>query len=126
MNVQVINQNGKPEYAVLPYTDYLVLVEQAEMLDDIESYDDVKKSIAKGDEELISAAVINALADGENPIKVWREFRQLTQQQVAQKVGISVPFISQLETEKRNASADVMRKLASLLKVDIEDLFNSD
>ncbi|MEN6436748.1 MAG: helix-turn-helix transcriptional regulator [Anaerolineaceae bacterium] len=54
--------------------------------------------------------------------KFWREYRKLTQQQVAEETGISVPFVSQLETAKRKASIDVMRKLASLLKVDIDDL----
>jgi len=122
MSVQVISQNGKPEYAVLPYSDYLVLVEQAEMLEDIHSYDEAKNSIASGDEELIPASVVNALADGGNPIKVWREYRELTQQKVAEEIGISIPFVSQLETGKRKASIDVMKKLALLLKVDIEDL----
>jgi DNA-binding XRE family transcriptional regulator len=122
MNIQIIRQNGKPEYAVLPYPDYLVLVEQAEMLEDIRSYDEAKKSIAGGDEELIPASVVNALADGENPIKVWREYRELTQQKVAEEIGISIPFVSQLETNKRKASIDVMKKLALLLKVDIDDL----
>jgi DNA-binding XRE family transcriptional regulator len=122
MSVQVISQKGKPEYAVLPYSDYLLLVEQAEMLEDIQSYDVVKNSIANGNEEFIPASVVNALADGENPIRVWREYRELTQQQVAEAIGISVPFVSQLETAKRKASIDVMRKLASLLKLDIDDL----
>jgi DNA-binding XRE family transcriptional regulator len=122
MSVQIINQNGKPEYAVLPYSDYLLLVEQAEMLEDVHSYDEVKNSIASGNEELIPASVVNALADGENPIKVWREYRGLTQQKIAEEIGISVPFVSQLETGKRKASIEVMRKLASLLNVDIDDL----
>ena len=122
MSVQVINQNGKPEYAVLPYPDYLLLVEQAEMLEDVHSYDEAKNSIASGNEELIPAYMVNALADGENPIKVWREYRELTQQKIAEEIGISIPFVSQLETGKRKASIDVMRKLALLLNVDIDDL----
>lgn len=81
-----------------------------------------KNSIANSNEGLIPASVVNALADGENPIKVWRGYRGLTQQQVAEEIGISVPSVSQLETAKRKASIDVMRKLASLLKVDIDDL----
>jgi len=99
-----------------------VLVEQAEMLEDIRSYDNAKKSIASGNEELFPASVVDALADGENPIKVWREYRGLTQQQVAEEIGISVPFVSQLETEKRRASIEVMKKLASMLHVEIDDL----
>lgn len=122
MSVQVISQNGKPEYAVLPYADYLVLVEQAEMLEDVHSYDEVKNSIASGNEELIPASIANALIDGENPIKVWREFRELTQQKVAEEIGISIPYVSQLETNKRKASIDVMKKMAVLLNVDIDDL----
>jgi DNA-binding XRE family transcriptional regulator len=122
MSVQVISQNGKPEYAVLPYSDYLVLVEQAEMLEDVHSYDEAKNSIANGNEELIPASVVNALADGENPIKVWREYRKFTQQKVAEEIGISVPYVSQLETNKRKASIDVLKKMALLLNVDIDDL----
>lgn len=125
MKTQVISENGKPVYAVLPYPEYLLLVERAEMLDDIQSFDDAKNSIAKGEEELIPASVINALAKGENPIKVWREYRQFTQQQIAEKAGISVPYVSQLETEKRQASLEIMRKLASVLNVDIEELIPS-
>lgn len=92
------------------------------MLADIRSFDSVKNSIDNGDEELIPASVVNELADGKNPIKIWREYRQITQQQVAKEIGVSVPFISQLETAKRKASIDVMSKLAVLLKVDIDDL----
>ena len=57
-----------------------------------------------------------------NPIKVWREYRELTQQKVAEEIGISIPFVSQLETGKRNASIDVMKKMALILNVDIDDL----
>lgn len=109
MSIQVIYQNGKPEFAVIPYSEYLMIVEQAEMLDDIQSYDDSKKSIAEGDDELMPAPVVNALADGEKPIKVWREYRQLTQLQVAEKIGISVPYVSKLESGKRKASIDVIK-----------------
>ena len=39
MNVQIIEKNGQPEYAVLPYEDYLALAEAAEMALDIAAYD---------------------------------------------------------------------------------------
>ena len=122
MNVQIIGQNEKPEYAVLPYSDYLLLVEKAEMLEDVHSYDEAKNSIARGNEELIPASIVNALVDGENPIKVWREYRGFTQQKVAEEIGISIPFVSQLETNKRKASSDVIKKIAAFLNVDIDDL----
>ncbi len=122
MKVQVISKNGKPEYAVLPYNDYLVLAEKAEMLEDIHTFDETKNLIASGDEELIPASIVNSLANGENPIRVWREYRGLTQQKVAEELGISIPLVSKLEVGKRKASIDVMKKLSLLLKVDIDYL----
>jgi len=83
MNVQVIEKDGKPEWAVIPYDAYQRLLEGAEMLQDIGVYDEVKKSIEDG-EELIPSAVTYAILDGANPIRVWREYRGLTQQQVAE------------------------------------------
>ena len=126
MSVQVIARNGKPEWAVLPYEDYLQLVEWAEMLEDIQDYDRAKAAVERGDEEIIPAAVVYALVNGERPVKVWREYRQMSQQQLAQAAGISVPFLSQIETGKRKASTKVIGRLAIVLQVAVDDLLQSD
>lgn len=120
--VQVIERDGKPEWAVLPYESYLRLLEDAEMLQDIRDYDAVKISIEQGTEELIPSEVTFALLDGENPLKVWREYRGFTQQELAGQVGISTPYLSQLETGKRTGKTDVLSKLAKVLKVTLDDL----
>ena len=73
MTVQIIRQGKKPEWAVIPYDTYLELVEKAEMLQDVQDYDSAKAALERGDEELIPSAVVYAILDGENPIKVWRE-----------------------------------------------------
>jgi DNA-binding XRE family transcriptional regulator len=122
MSVQIINQNGQPEWAVLPYEEYLQLVEQAEMLQDIQDFDTLGEAVRNGTEELLPAAVVFALASEGNPLKVWREYRGFTQQQLAEKVGISVPFLSQIETGKRKASIGVLINFASILQVDVDDL----
>jgi len=126
MSVQVIERNGHPEWAILPYEEYLQLVEQAETLQDIQDYDRIKAAVESGEEEVIPAGVAYALAEGESPIKVWREFRQLTQQQLAELVGMSVPFLSQIETAKRKASMKIMVALAKALRVTVDDLITSD
>ena len=36
MSVQIIEKNGKPEWAVLPYEEYLRLVTEVEMLQNIQ------------------------------------------------------------------------------------------
>ena len=73
-------------------------------------------------EELIPSQVVYALLDGENPIRVWREFRALTQQQLAGKAGISKPYLSQLESGKRRGTTEVLKRIAEALDVSLEDL----
>jgi DNA-binding XRE family transcriptional regulator len=120
--VQIIERDGKPEWAVLPYDVYLQLTEEAEMLQDIRDYDSAKAAIERGDEELIPSEVTFALLDGENPIKVWREYRGMTQQQLAETAGISTPYLSQIETGKRAGTTDVLRAIAKTLKVTLDDI----
>jgi DNA-binding XRE family transcriptional regulator len=121
-NIQLIERDGKPEWAVLPYEEYLKLLEQAEELEDIRDYDAAKAELERGEDELIPAEVIFAILDGENPVKVWREFRGLTQQQLADAARISKPYLSQIETGKRKGSTNILSALAKALKVTLEEV----
>ena len=124
MSVQVIERDGKPEWAVIPYEEYERLVEEAEMLQDVRAYDEAKKAIAEG-EELIPSEVTYAILDGGNPVRVWREHRGLTQQQLAEAAGISVPYLSQIESGKRRGSADVLAAIAKELGLSLDDVVGS-
>ncbi len=121
MSVQIIKREGEPEWAVVPYREYLRLIEKAEMLQDIQDYDAAMEAVAQG-EELIPAEVVYAILEGENPIRVWREHRGLTQHQLAQAAGISTPYLSQLEAGKRRGSTAVLRAIAQALAVTLEDV----
>jgi DNA-binding XRE family transcriptional regulator len=121
-NIQIIERDGKPEWAVLPYDAYLELLEQAEMLEDIRDFDAAKAALENGEDELIPSEVVFAILDGENPVKVWREFRGLTQAQLADAAGISKPYLSQIETGKRKGSTDVLSALAKALNVTLEEV----
>jgi DNA-binding XRE family transcriptional regulator len=125
MSIQVIERNGKPEWAVVPYETYLQLVEQAETLEDIRDYDTAKAALEGGEEELIPSEVVYALLEGRNPIKVWREYRDLTQAQLAQAAGISVPYLSQLESGKRKGSTDILMSIAKALRLSLDDMVAS-
>jgi DNA-binding XRE family transcriptional regulator len=126
MSIQIIEKNGQPEWAVVPYEEYLRLVAEAEMLQDIRDYDEAKLAIANGDEELIPSEVTYALLDGENPMRVWREYRGLTQRQVAEQAGISKPYLSQLESGQRNGTTEVLAAIAKALNVSLDDLIMSE
>jgi DNA-binding XRE family transcriptional regulator len=120
--VQIIERDGKPEWAVLPYDVYLQLTEEAEMLQEIQDYDSVKAAIEQNEEELIPSQVTYAILDGENPIKVWREYRSLTQQQLAEIVGISTPYLSQIEKGKRSGTMEVLLSISKALEVMLDDI----
>lgn len=60
--------------------------------------------------------------DGKKPIKVWRENRELTQQQLANRVEISKPYLSQLETGKRTGTTEVLAAIAKALDVSLEQI----
>lgn len=94
----------------------------AKMLQDVQAYDTTKAALARGEEELIPSAVVYAILDGDNPIKVWREYRGLSQVVVAAQAGISVPYLPQLESNKRKGSVTVLKALAQALKVSLENL----
>ena len=121
MKVQIINKDGKPEWAVLPYETYQRMMEDSEMLQDIRDYDKAKKAIEDG-EELVPSEVAYAILDGKNPIRVWREYRGLTRQQLAGAAGISVPYISQIESGKRKGSTEVLSAIARALDLALDDI----
>ena len=57
-----------------------------------------------------------------NPVRVWREYRGLTQRELAEKAGLAQAYIAQIETGRRKGTVDVYKRLAEALRVDIDDL----
>ena len=124
--IQIIERDGKPEWAVLPYEEYLQLLDQSELLEDIHDFDTINAAIDRREEELIPAEVVYAILDGENPIKVWREYRELTQQQLADTAGISKPYLSQIETGKRMGTTEILSAIAKALDVSLDEVITTN
>ncbi len=125
--VQIIERDGKPEYAVVPIDTYERLVASAEQAEDLRAYDLAMAELERGEDEVVPEAVAQRLLAGEvHPLRVWREHRGLTQEALATSAGVGKSYISQLEAGRKSGSIDAMRRLASVLKVDIEDLLPAD
>lgn len=118
MTAQIIKQGEQPEWAVIPYQEYLDLLEKAETLDDVAAYD---KAVA-ADEEWIPHEVVKSLAEGKNPIKVWRAYRGLTQHDLAEKTGLSQSYLAMMENGEREGTVKALKRIAKALDVDIDDL----
>jgi DNA-binding XRE family transcriptional regulator len=106
---------------VITHEDIPGLPADAEMLEDVQTYDEAKRTLAAG-EELVPSAVTYAILDGVSPVRAWREARGLTQQQLAEAAGISIPYLSQIEAGKRKGSANVLAALARALRVSLDDI----
>jgi len=119
MNVQIIQKDGKPEWAVLPYENYLRLMEHTEMLQDIRDYDAAKQALKYG-EELIPSEITYDILDGENPIKVWREHRGLSQQQLADAAGLGNEYLAEIEANRREATRNESAALAQALGLAVD------
>ena len=110
------------ELVVVPADDYRQLVEAAEMAEDVAAYDEIKRKLAAGEEEMIPSAYVYRMLDGENRIAVWREYRGLTAKALAEAAGITQAYLSQIESGKRDGTIGTMKKIAEALKLTIDDL----
>ena len=59
-------------------------------------------------------------------LKYLKKSRKLTQEQLAEMVGVDFRYISILETAKSFPSCDVIEKLAAALNVGYSELFDFD
>lgn len=122
MNVQIIKTPQGEEMAVLPKADYDKLLEAFEDREDIEAGRNFRAKLSAGQEEMIPSEYVNRMIDGENKIKVWRDFRGMSAKALAEAAGMSAPYLSQIESGAREGSLDALKKLAEVLRVTIDDL----
>jgi DNA-binding XRE family transcriptional regulator len=117
--IQFIERDGKREFAVIPIELYERLAAALEDADDA-ALADAARTVDDGFR--IPAAVANALLDGEQPVKVWREQRSLTQDVLATMAGISTAYLCQIETRRRVGSLKTLRAIAAALGLKVDDL----
>lgn len=88
----------------------------------VTAYDEAKARLAAGDDEMVPLAVVNAILDGENPIRVWRQHRGLGLGELAGAALLSQAYLSQIETGKRQGQAETLKRIAMALGVTVDDL----
>ena len=126
MNVQIIKKNGRPEWAVIPYEEYERLRDAREDAEDTRVIEETLHALTDGSEELVPAALVDRLLDGDNPITVWREHRKISTAQLAKTCHVTPSAISQIEKRKRKPSIDLLRKIAAALNTTVDDLLEPD
>lgn len=74
-------------------------------------------------DDKLAAAVSTAAADIGSFIRSQREAAQVSMRQLADKAGVSNPYLSQIERGLRKPSADVLNQIAKALRVSAEVLY---
>jgi ribosome-binding protein aMBF1 (putative translation factor) len=122
MTVQ-FKKTGKGEVAILPRREYEALVAKAAEADEdagtARLVARARKEIAKG-EPLIPLEVLNRIADGENAIRVIREWRDVTQLYLSFKTNIGQGYISDLENGRRKGTTAALKEIARVLNVPLD------
>jgi DNA-binding XRE family transcriptional regulator len=109
-------------FVALSRDAYDRLVEAAEDAADAAAIARFEQRLAAGEEEFVPSAMVDRILAGENLVRVWREHRGLTVSALAEMAGIAQPYLSQIETGKREGTLATMKKIAGALRVKLDDL----
>ena len=103
MNYDIIHIAGKP-HVLVPIHDYTAL----------------KNS---GNNNKLPESVLEQLTlKNDSAIKVIRKYRGMTQGNLAEAAGISRPYLTEIETGKKDGSIRALKSIAGVLDVSLEVL----
>ena len=116
----ILDDVGQPAFAVIPWREYAELTsgDTEALLSNEHLYDTAKKE----EGESFPIEVADRLLVGENPIGVYRNYRNMTQQKLAAEAGINTAYLSQIETGRRTGSTRTVAAIAKALDVAVDDL----
>ncbi len=119
---QIIKTSTGEELVVIPKADYEALLhaaeEAAEDAADVVIYDERKAELKT--EKALPADVTMDILRGSSRLKALRNWRKLTQAELADAIGVSQGFLSDLESNRRKPSAQTSSMLANALDVPSE------
>ncbi len=121
MRIEKISRKGQ-EFAIVPVAELRRLIDDAEMLADVAAYDAAKGRLARGEDETIPFYIVERRVAGESAVKIWREYRGLTQEGLAKASQVSRAMVAAMETGHKRGGIGTLKKLAAALKVSLDHL----
>lgn len=111
---------------LLSRLDYEALLDAVEEARDVVLVEQARAERAAGCSETLPADMVKVLCAGANPVRVWREHRGLSGRELSEASGVNAAYLSEIETGKKPGSAVALKKLARVLRIDMEDLIAFD
>lgn len=108
------------EVAILPREEYEALVA---LVSEAEEDEGTARIVAKGladGEPSFPKEVVDRLVNGDNPVRVFREWRGMTQVELASQTELSQGHISDIEGGRRVGTPATLRRIADALEVPLD------
>lgn len=99
MDYDLLHIQGKP-YVLIPLHEYRAMTNDT-----------------ANDDELPDDILDEIVAAKDNAIKILRKYRGFTQAELAEKAGISRPYLTEIETGKKDGSVRAIKSIAEALGV---------
>ena len=80
------------------------------------------RAVAAGTMETLSGADADAYLAAKTPLAFWRRHRKVTQRALGDAIGVSQAYIAQIEYGVREGSPVILRDIARVLRIRMEDL----
>lgn len=102
------------EIVTIPRAEYDALTSRLEDLEDI-----LAAMQARGGQPM-PLDWAKRILEGENAVRVWREFRGLSLRALAGKAAVSAGYLSEIELGKKPGSVDAYKALAEALDTSVD------
>lgn len=109
MDYTVVSQNGKPAFAVVPYDDFMSLLEH-------------EKRVPLENGLIPHEIVERHLLNDVSLVKCWREHIGLTQIELADKAGLKQSSLARIESGQSKPRKTTLEKLAEAMNLTLEQL----
>lgn len=76
--------------------------------------------VEQANEERLPWSMVKRLQKGDHPLLVWREYRQLSLDDLAHRAGVSPDLVRAIENASETAPLSVLQSIARVLEVDME------
>ena len=106
---QILTHKGKPTFAVIPYAEYLQLMERTDARPDHE---------VTLPHEVVKLTMVGGLS----LVRAWREHLGLTQEEVARRMGITQPAYAKMENGKTQPRIATCKRLAAAMGIEWDQL----
>lgn len=120
------NSQGEPVYAVLPIEEYHALLARQIACDDKTDEDLIELDYEQADNDSVAIpfdVVKIKHTHNVNLLGAWRIYRNLSQQEVADKLGLSQGAISQMERRDNKPQKKTLARFSQIYDCKIEQMY---